>query len=1095
MKNIYKFETIPNTSEEFTEIISKSLIVFFFQNLFANKKNIDFLLDEKNKTNELMKKIFLLSMDNLYTNLIGKNSIFYKEYVLPEQNKIGREFTHEEIASLFEFYFTPQNRFASMYYEVFTNHELLFQNIVNYINQFENKNIREDENKLKITLKDKDNYPFEYTPIAFKLLIASLPIDIYNPNYKKTDNQNEIILKLNNLGLPQLIDFNKTLNMLINELNDIVSGYKNSVYIDAFTQLLQKLDNKYKNKATGKYKDDFVWIERLKKRLKAGKYQENMNLTTGDIQAMISFESGLTKSKIIINKFIKDKEKIYNFDFSLINKRKLIKFNWLNEIYKDIKPLSTKSKNNLLGVDEKGMIVIDKNSYQYVGNPNDKYQAFVLTYNPNFEQKLNILALLGIKFTASTAELRPYANLINDSYIAIIEELQTSNNPIKFLNEIYSSNRVSSRLNKLIEIEITLSAETEVLMHTTPNGESHYSITCPSAITYILSSLNSSATIYDFVKSNPQFGRVNADGTVEVFPYQAGSEILKLGGLVFDSKGNRKGQIEYNLITGVTNVNSDGKSTDVLEYPDRVAQEIHYLLKNVHYTIINSDKSNEFGIGLNNSFVTARTLNLLMDETTTVADEKVLSIYRNYLLDEVNAAIREIELPSNIKYYSKEVVKLGHFNEILGEKLVKQFTDRVINKSAKKKMTADEFVNQAEVDIAITKYLQGLTIETLEGLVNLDLLQKVEAGKNQAGKVIYRYNTNAISHDLLNNVIGITDANNIIEYDAEKLAAYLAINKQIGVIEQHKMFYGHPALYKDLAKRANGLNSTKDAIVDNPTVIKWMDERMKRFDGKIRSKDDIQTYNNVVIKDVTAVAKTYKDIAEGMYESLKKDLSKEEAEKNIGVKFDSKGKFKNFILDGKKFTGQIKAYVELNEADGQGWIMPDMFRDIIFLSSKFSKQQERQWAYEMAYEVVARNNKSKNDVSYRNVTEEELSRSKEILIQGNPGVILQVLKHQYFGYAANNSIMQTVFLKHSVQPKFFRHVEGTQFEKMYLTAQKNQIDIIGFESGEKVGAMINSKGEFSSFYNDEGEINLKDDLSSNEGMSMQTLYTRYLSLK
>ena len=66
---------------------------------------------------------------------------------------------------------------------------------------------------------------------------------------------------------------------------------------------------------------------------------------------------------------------------------------------------------------------------------------------------------------------------------------------------------------------------------------------------------------------------------------------------------------------------------------------------------------------------------------------------------------------------------------------------------------------------------------------------------------------------------------------------------------------------------------------------------------------------------------------------------------------------------------------------------------------------------------------------------------------------------------------------------------------MYLTAQKNQIDIIGFESGEKVGAMINSKGEFSSFYNDEGEINLKDDLSSNEGMSMQTLYTRYLSLK
>jgi hypothetical protein len=106
-----------------------------------------------------------------------------------------------------------------------------------------------------------------------------------------------------------------------------------------------------------------------------------------------------------------------------------------------------------------------------------------------------------------------------------------------------------------------------------------------------------------------------------------------------------------------------------------------------------------------------------------------------------------------------------------------------------------------------------------------------------------------------------------------------------------------------------------------------------------------------------------------------------------------------------------------------------------------------------------------------------------------------VLKPQYFGYAANNSMMQTVFLKHSVQPKFFRHVEGTQFEKMYLTAQKNQIDIIGFESGEKVGAMINSKGEFTSFYNDEGKINLQDNLSLIEGMSMQTLYTRYYGIQ
>ncbi len=1105
----YYRQVIPETTQEFTSLVTEGLTAFFFQNLFANNKNIDSLVDKNANTNELLKKIFMLSMRNLHNNLMGKNSIFYKEYVLPEQNKIGREFTHEEIASLFEFYFTPQNRFASMYSSIFLNPAAVFYNLKQSLSKFgiefkekisdeEEALVEDKENILTDRLGIKDSMtidPKKLSSVSFRMLIGSLTNDEYNAKIT-AENPNPIISKNNTIGVPQLVNYEATMNMLLNELNSTVSRYKDGEFVDALSLMIEKLDNKYYNKTTGRYKDNYVWIERLKKRLKAGKYGENIELSNDDIRSMIAFEKSLSNKQNIPLKTIIDKDGvIYDSNPIQTGNGKRVLEVWENNVIKDVQPLATKGKNNLLGIDDKGMVVIDKNSYQYVGNPNDKTQAFILTSNPSFEQKLNILELLGIKFTAPAAELRPYANVINDSYIAIMEQLQSIANPIVSLDQVFKTDRVSSRINKLVEIEAAYTSEDNVLMHTNAKGESQYSITSPSAITYVLSSLNSAANLNDFIKSNPQFGRVNTDGTVELFPYQAGSEILKLGGLVFDAKGNKRSNIQYHLISGMAHAESDGKNTDVLEYPDRVAQEIHYLLKNVHYTVINSDKSNEFGLGYDKAFINSRMVSTLMDETTNVANEALLNIYRNYLLDEVNAAIREKELPSNINYYSKDVVKLGHFNEILGEKLMQQFTTKVLDSKAKKKMTADAFVNQAEVDIAITKYLKGLTKETLEGLIDLDILERVQVGVADNGKPTYQYTTNSISHELLNKVLGITDVEKMDEYDAEIIAAYLAINKQIGVVEQHKMFYGHPALYKDLAKRANGVNSTKDAIVDNPTVIKWMDERMKRFDGKVRSKDDIQTFNNVSFKDVTAVAKMYKDIAEGMYASLKNDLSKEEAEKNIGVKFDSKGKFKNFILDGKKFTGQIKAYVELNEADGQGWIMPDMFRDMMFLSSKFSKQQERQWAYEMAYEVVARNNKSKKDVGYRKATEEELSRSKEILKQGNPGVILQVLKPQYFGYAANNSMMQTVFLKHSVQPKFFRHVEGTQFEKMYLTAQKNQIDIIGFESGEKVGAIINSKGEFTSFYNDEGKINLQDDLSLIEGMSMQTLYTRYYGIQ
>lgn len=1106
----YYRQVIPNTSQEFTSLVTEGLTAYFFQNLFANNKNIDSLVDKNANTNELLKKMFMLSMSNLHGSLIGKNSIFYKEYVLPEQNKIGREFTKEEIASLFEFYFMPQNRFASMYFDVFTNPAAVFYNLKQSLSKYglqfkekisdeEEALVEDKENILTDRLGIKDTMtidPKKLSSVTFRMLIGSLTNDQYNPKPITAENPNPIISKTNVIGVPQLIDYDATMNMLLNELNSTVSRYKEGLFTDALSLMIDKLDSKYFNKNTGRYKDNYVWIERLKKRLKVGKYGEGIELTNDDIRSMIAFEKSLSNKQNTPIKTIIDKDGvIYDSNPIQTGNAKRVLEAWENNVIKDLQPLATKGKENLLGVDDKGMVVIDKTSYPYVGNANDKTQSFILVSNPSFEQKLNVLGLLGIKFVTPIEELRKHINVIGDAYVAIMDQLQSSKDPVQSLDQIFKTNRVSSRINRLVEIEAAYTSEDNVLMHTNAKGESQYSITSPSAITSVLSSLNSAATLSDFVKSNPQFGRVGANGEIEIFPYQAGSEILKLGGLVFDAKGNKRNDIQYYLISGMAHAESDGKNTDVLEYPDRVAQEIHYLLKNIHYTVINSDKSNEFGLGYDKSFINSRMVSTLMDETATTANENLLSIYRNYLLDEVNAAIREKELPSNIQYYSKEVVKLGHFNEILGEKLMQQFTTKVLDSNAKKKMTADEFVNQAEIDIAITKYLKSLTKETLQGLIDLDILQQVQTGVNDLGKPVYQYTTNAISHDLLNKVLGISDVSAMDQYDAEIVAAYLAINKQIGVIEQHKMFYGHPALYKDLAKRANGVNSTKDAIVDNPTVIKWMDDKMKRFDGKVRSKDDIQTFNNISFKDVTAVAKMYKDIAEGMYASMKNDISKEEAEKNIGVQFDKNGKFKNFIMNGKKFTGQIKAYVELNEADGQGWIMPDMFRDMMFLSSKFSKQQERQWAYEMAYEVVARNGKSKKDAGYRKATEEELSRSKEILKQGNPGVILQVLKPQYFGYAANNSMMQTVFLKHSVQPKFYRHVEGTQFEKMYLSAQKNQIDVVGFESGEKVGAMINSKGEFTSFYNEEGKVNIDNNLSLPEGMAMQTLYTRYYGIQ
>lgn len=98
-------------------------------------------------------------------------------------------------------------------------------------------------------------------------------------------------------------------------------------------------------------------------------------------------------------------------------------------------------------------------------------------------------------------------------------------------------------------------------------------------------------------------------------------------------------------------------------------------------------------------------------------------------------------------------------------------------------------------------------------------------------------------------------------------------------------------------------------------------------------------------------------------------------------------------------------------------------------------------------------------------------------------------------------MMHPVFLKHSVQPKFYRNVEGTQYEKLYIAAQKEQIDVIGFESCQKVGALLNPKtGKFVDFHKQDGSINIEFNQKSKswnlpDGLQIQELYTKFYGIQ
>ena len=85
-----------------------------------------------------------------------------------------------------------------------------------------------------------------------------------------------------------------------------------------------------------------------------------------------------------------------------------------------------------------------------------------------------------------------------------------------------------------------------------------------------------------------------------------------------------------------------------------------------------------------------------------------------------------------------------------------------------------------------------------------------------------------------------------------------------------------------------------------------------------------------------------------------------------------------------------------------------------------------------------------------------------------------------------------------MQPKFYRHVEGTQFESLYLAAQSEQVDIIGFESGQKVGNVTTEDNEFLSIYSEDGSTNVEvvnNKYTLPESLPRQELYTKFYGIQ
>jgi len=725
------------------------------------------------------------------------------------------------------------------------------------------------------------------------------------------------------------------------------------------------------------------------------------------------------------------------------------------------------------------MIYINKEGIISINNQSKEF----IDLKESTQTEIQRLKKFGIEFNAPEESLNSVT--VGEAYRTIYEYIR--NGSIKTFDDLFGKQIVNSSINYLTKVEADLTGDETLLSVRNAEGKQQYSITQTSAISNMVNSFNSSKSLADFIASNEHLGTVDLNtGEVMLHPYVQNSYVLLKGGRYFDNNGNKRDNapaLEYRYILGMSGeIDSIGESTDVLTFPDKIAQEIYHLLDGTFYTIINSDKASEFGLHIG-KFISFG--NVIDD---FVENEKVINFYKNALYDEVNTAFYEKSEEgtiSKIKDYSDNVQKLGHFRNILklekNPKLKKQYEDVL-----RGEMTVEDFVDLPEIETLIVNYLNFKVEKTKKWLVDSGVVTEIDGG----------YKSNYLPKEKLQE-LGLTSTA-LRNYEFTNLVKYLVVNRQLGVFEQHKLIYGHPELYKDLAKRTSGANSQTQVISENPFYLEWMDENMKRYDGLSKRTNTFRytSYNDPKIASIY-----YKEVAENIYKDMISPFKdgelnlklKSDFEKIIGAKFNNEGDL--ISIDANKGS-LMNAYIDMVENDGGSYIMPDFFRDLHFLSGKENKDQIALLDYENASEILDRSNPEHPMYNIPGFAKtygtDAIRKAKEIKDKGKPsGVMLQVLKPYGFGYNKTTAKRtHTSLLKNSVVPLTWSRVVGKEnmLEK-YLQSQKDNIDIIAFNGSQKVGFVLEDNGvKVQELYNEDGHINTNAN-------PVQEMYTRYFGFQ